>query len=125
MIKKKNITIVERFQIDQLLMAYGSKLPVSMYPALRGRLERMDTTTANMMFMQMKDPTVSLIISILVGGYGIDRFYIGDIGLGVAKLLTCGGFGVWWLVDLFLIMDRTRQKNASLLLGGGMAGGGF
>ena len=116
---------MERFQIDQLLMAYGSKLPVSMYPALRGRLERMDTTTANMMFMQMKGPTVSLIISILVGGYGIDRFYIGDIGLGVAKLLTCGGFGVWWLVDLFLIMDRTRQKNASLLLGGGMAGGGF
>lgn len=125
MMRKKNIEIMERFQIDQLLMAYGSRLPVSMYPALRGRLESMDTTTANMIFMQMKDPTVSLIISILVGGYGIDRFYIGDIGLGVAKLLTCGGFGIWWLIDLFLIMGRTRDKNAGLLLGGNMMGGGF
>lgn len=61
--------------------------------------------------MQYKDPVVSIILSVFFGQIGVDRFLIGDIGLGVGKLLTCGGFGVWWLVDLFLIMDATKQKN--------------
>lgn len=59
-----------------------------------------------------KDPTVSIILSVLVGGLGVDRFYIGDVGLGVAKLITGGGLGVWWLVDLFLIQKKTKDNNA-------------
>ena len=59
-----------------------------------------------------KDPTVSIILSVLVGGLGVDRFYIGDVGLGVAKLLTGGGLGVWWLIDLFLIQKKTKTNNA-------------
>ena len=55
-----------------------------------------------------KDPT----ISVLVGGLGVDRFYIGDVGLGVAKLITGGGLGIWWLVDLFLIQKKTKDNNA-------------
>lgn len=61
--------------------------------------------------LQLKDPTTSLIISILVGALGIDRFLIGDTGLGIAKLWTCGGLGIWALVDWFLIMGRTKEKN--------------
>ena len=60
---------------------------------------------------QYKDPTTSLIISLLAGGLGIDRFYVGDTGLGIAKLLTCGGLGIWNIVDWFLIMGVTREKN--------------
>ncbi len=41
----------------------------------------------------------------------MDRFVIGDVGLGIAKLLTCGGFGIWTIVDYFLIMGRTREVN--------------
>lgn len=58
-----------------------------------------------------KDPTTSLILSILVGGLGVDRFYIGDVGLGVVKLVTAGGLGIWWLVDLFVIQNRTKKVN--------------
>ena len=65
---------------------------------------------------QLKDPTISLVISIIVGVYGVDRFYIGDIGLGVAKLLTCGGVGIWWIVDMLLIMDTTKKKNLEFLI---------
>lgn len=61
--------------------------------------------------LSYKDPTIALIISLVAGSVGIDRFYIGDVGLGVGKLLTCGGFGIWAIVDLFLIMDATREKN--------------
>ena len=61
--------------------------------------------------MQFKDPTTALIISIFGGAYGIDRFYIGDTGLGIAKLLTCGGLGIWAIIDWFLIQGLTREKN--------------
>lgn len=59
-----------------------------------------------------KDPTISLVLSILVGGFGIDRFYIGDIGAGVGKLVTGGGLGIWYIIDLFLISNKTKKNNA-------------
>lgn len=62
---------------------------------------------------EYKNPTVALILSIFLGDLGIDRFYIGDIGLGVLKLVTLGGFGIWWLVDLFVIQQCTRNNNMS------------
>lgn len=61
--------------------------------------------------VQFKDPTTALLISIFAGAYGIDRFYIGDTGMGVGKLLTCGGLFVWTIVDWFLIQGATKQKN--------------
>ena len=66
--------------------------------------------------VQFKEPTTALIISLFAGGLGIDRFYIGDTGMGVAKLLTCGGLGIWTIVDWFLIMGSTRDKNFQKLL---------
>lgn len=49
------------------------------------------------------DWTVALILSILVGEFGVDRFYTGSIMLGILKLVTFGGCGVWWIVDIILI----------------------
>ena len=60
---------------------------------------------------QFKDPTLMLVVSILAGSLGIDRFLIGDTGLGIGKLLTCGGLGIWTIVDWFMIMDATKEKN--------------
>jgi len=56
-----------------------------------------------------------LLASFLGGSLGIDRFLIGDTGLGIGKLLTCGGLGLWALVDLFLIMDATKESNLKKL----------
>lgn len=47
--------------------------------------------------------TTLLIISIFLGGLGIDRFCVGKVGTGILKLITAGGFGVWWLIDIILI----------------------
>ena len=51
----------------------------------------------------MKDKTTAIILSIFLGWLGVDRFYLGYTGLGILKLLTCGGWGVWWVIDIILI----------------------
>ena len=59
-----------------------------------------------------KDPTTILVISLFLGGLGIDRFVLGQTVLGLLKLFTLGGCGVWWFIDLFLIMGATKDINA-------------
>ena len=63
---------------------------------------------------QQKDWLVTLLLSIFVGGLGVDRFYLGYTALGILKLLTAGGCGVWWLIDVILIATgslRDAQGN--------------
>lgn len=85
-------------------------------PAIRERLIAMDESKwIGISTIQFKDPTTSLIISILAGSMGIDRFIIGDTGIGVGKLLTCGGLGIWTIVDWFMIQGATREKNMQKL----------
>lgn len=48
----------------------------------------------------MKDKTTTLILSVLLGGLGVDRFYLGYTGMGLLKLLTGGCFGVLYILDI-------------------------
>ena len=62
----------------------------------------------------MKSKVVALILSIFLGELGIDRFYLGYIGTGFLKLITCGGFGIWWLIDLIMIATgKLKPKDGS------------
>jgi len=58
-----------------------------------------------------KDWTTTLLLSLvgLFGICGIDRFYTGSIGLGILKLLTFGGCGIWWLVDLIMLVTGSYK----------------
>lgn len=54
----------------------------------------------------------TLLLSIFLGELGIDRFYLGKIGTGILKLITVGGFGIWWLIDLILVIaGATKDKQ--------------
>lgn len=58
------------------------------------------------------------LFALLLGMFGIDRFYLGKIGTGIVKLITFGGVGVWWLIDLILVLaGATRDRAGSPLEG--------
>ncbi|WP_205791751.1 TM2 domain-containing protein [Microbacterium sulfonylureivorans] len=52
----------------------------------------------------------------LLGFLGVDRFYLGKIGTGILKLLTVGGFGIWWLIDLILTLAGVQRDAEGRLL---------
>ena len=50
-------------------------------------------------------------MSIIFGWIGVDRFMMGKVGTGLLKLITLGGLGVWWLIDLILIATKYEFKD--------------
>jgi len=107
---------MEAQKVDMFIMANGKFFESHQVAQIRERLIQMDDSKWSMVqTLQFKDPTTSLIISLIGGSLGIDRFMIGDTGLGVGKLLTCGGLGIWAIIDWFLIMGATREKNMAKL----------
>ena len=53
-----------------------------------------------------KSYVTTLLLSFFLGSLGVDRFYLGQTGLGIGKLLTFGGCGIWTLIDFILIAMR-------------------
>lgn len=99
-------------KVDMFIMTNGKYFESYQMNMIRERLLALDDSKwAILTTTQFKDPTTILIVSILAGSFGIDRFMIGDTGLGVGKLLTCGGFGIWAIIDWFMIQNATREKN--------------
>ncbi len=52
------------------------------------------------------DYTTTLLISIFLGWLGIDRFYMRQVLWGILKLVTLGGLGIWWIIDIILIATK-------------------
>jgi len=104
-------------KVDMFIMTNGKFFESHQLMDIRERLLLLDDSKfIYIQTLNLKDPTISLIVSIIAGGIGIDRFIIGDVGLGVAKLLTCGGFYIWTVVDWFLISARTKEINYQKLV---------
>lgn len=63
-----------------------------------------------------KEWVVALLLSFFIGYLGVDRFYLGQVGLGILKLVTLGGLGIWWLIDLISIATGSMRDEHGLPL---------
>lgn len=64
-----------------------------------------------------KNWLTTLLLCIFLGGWGAHRFYAGKIGTGILMILTCGGCGIWTLIDLIMIiMGNFTDKDGNAIV---------
>lgn len=64
-------------------------------------------------------PKSRLVLTLLawfLGGFGVDRFYTGQVGLGILKLVTGGGFIIWAIIDFIMAVTGKRKDKDGLLI---------
>ena len=94
------------------LLANGRFFPPEELPYLEERLRQAGPLALHRLpAVALRDPSAQLIISVVLGPLGIDRFLLGDTGVGVLKLLTGGCCGVLTVIDWFSTEKRTRLRN--------------
>lgn len=104
--------------VRMVLNAVSEKIPSEKLAYLKNRLEAVDDSKADeILLVPTKNPLHILLFSIFLGGLGIDRFIIGDVGLGIGKLLfgwlTCG---IWPLIDIFFCYKKAKEKNLNNII---------
>lgn len=109
---------METNKVNAYVSQYKDKVPADNIVALKNALERADEKCeSNLAMVKLKDPTFVLLMSIFFGGLGVDRFVLGDVGLGTCKLLLGWlTLGIWPIVDIFKCFKRAKELNLQSIL---------
>lgn len=108
---------MQQDKVDMFIMQNQKYLPSEKIAFIKDKLQNADDSKlAIASSVEFKDPTVILIVSILLGTLGIDRFMLGNIGMGILKLLTLGLWGILWLIDLFIVQKKAKEINYNNLM---------
>ncbi|MFG2944999.1 TM2 domain-containing protein [Streptomyces adustus] len=59
-----------------------------------------------------KSKIVAGVLQLALGGFGVGRFYMGNVGIGLAQLFTCGGFGIWALIDGIILLTGNSATDS-------------
>lgn len=101
-----------------IVSSWDNKIPSEQVFNLQKTLESVDDSALSALSMiHLKDPVIGLLLGLFFGVFGADRFYKGDIGLGIVKLvLTLTVFGIvisaiWVIADLFLVYSGIKRDN--------------
>lgn len=106
---------MKQTKIDMFVMANKESFTPQQWVLIKQKLQELpEEKETQVLSTNFKNPTTMLIVSLFLGYLGIDRFMLGETGLGVAKLLTCGGCGIWTIVDWFLVKQKTYEHNFKL-----------
>lgn len=99
------------------IMTNQKYLPAEKIQLLRDRLLAADENKMVMLSgVEMKDPTTILLVSIFLGSLGIDRFMLGETGMGILKLLTGGCCGILTIIDWFTVQKKAKDANFQKLM---------
>lgn len=108
---------MDQQKVDMYIMSNQKYFPAEKIMYLKEKLLAMDESKFSMVScVELKDPTTVLIISLLLGVLGIDRFMIGDTGLGILKLLTGGCCGILAIIDWFTVPKKAKEVNFNKLM---------
>ncbi len=114
---KKEDIIMDQNKVDMFLMTNNKYFPAEKVPQLREMLANADEGKFSLLSaVELKDPTTLLLISIFLGSLGIDRFMLGDTGMGILKLLTGGCCGILTIVDWFTVSKKAKELNFQKIL---------
>lgn len=103
---------MEQQKIDMFIMTNQKYFPAEKIMFLKEKLRTIDEEKFSLVSaIEFKDPTVMLLVSIFIGGMGIDRFMLGDTAMGVLKLLTCGCCGILTIIDWFTVSKKAKELN--------------
>lgn len=104
-------------KVDMYIIANQKYLPPEKILYVKERLAYADESKFNLLStLEFKDPTTLLLVSLFLGTLGIDRFMLGDVGMGILKLLTCGVCGILSIIDWFTVQKRTKEYNFNALI---------
>lgn len=99
-------------KVNMWLMSNQDKLPSEKIGMLKSTLDKSDDSKLDaLMMVELKSPMTIFLLAWFVGWISLDRFLLGSVGVGIARLLTAHGLGIWWLVDLITAMKRTKEYN--------------
>lgn len=103
---------VDKQKVDMFLMSNQKYFPTEKMMYLKDKLYRLtEDKFALLATIELKDPTTILIVSLLIGAWGIDRFMLKDTGMGILKLLTGGCCGILTIIDWFSVQKKAKELN--------------
>ena len=104
-------------KVDMYIMTNQKYLPNEKIVYVRQKLTEADESKfALISSVEFKDPTTILLVSIFLGSLGIDRFMLGETGMGILKLLTCGVCGILTIVVWFTVQKKAKELNYNKLM---------
>ena len=110
--------MLDQNKIDMYIMTNQKYFPEGKIVYLKDKLRTMDDEKFSLIStIEMKDPTTILLVSIFLGVLGIDRFMLGDTGMGILKLLTGGCCGILTIIDWFSVAKKAKEVNFNKVMG--------
>lgn len=104
-------------KVDMFVLANQKYLPTEKIVLIKEKLMAADESKLTLVSaVEFKDPTTILLVSIFLGTLGIDRFMLGDVGLGILKLLTGGVCGIMTIIDWFTVSKKAKEVNFNNLM---------
>ena len=103
-------------KVELYLDLHSDVFPADKISAIKKVLLQLDEAQITKLnSLEYKKPTTTFLLALVLGLYGVDRFYLEDWIVGVAKFFTAGGFFILWIIDIATAFKRTKEYNYKLL----------